>query len=232
MPDSSIEFDQSSFSDKVYSAILELLINHNFKPGDKISEETIASLLNVSRTPVREALRRLASDGLVDYFPRRGVYAKDITDRDIIEIYELRQCLEVQAARMAIGNIPTEQIERIDAMIDECHRSEGAGFIEAELRLDREIHNTINAYCRNGRLRLMLQKIDYMAKFMRIIHSNSVEVVRDNFREHENIWNALKSNDDRTMVRLIGEHLNNRRNCLLEDFKLLQDGRRETDATV
>jgi len=233
MQDIHIEFDQSSFSEKVYTAILELLISLRFKPGEKISEESVASLLKVSRTPVREALRRLAADGLVDFYPRRGVFAKEITARDIRELYDIRRCLEVQAARMTIGNIPPDHIKKVDALIDECHHKDGVGFIEAELRLDREIHRTINTYCGNKRLMHMLEKLDHLAKFMRIIHSNREEVVRENFMEHESIWKALRTNDEPTMVRLLEEHLNNRRTCLLNDFKMMYaNGRQESDATV
>ena len=233
MQDIHIEFDHSSFSEKVYSAILELLIHHHVRPGEKISEKSIASSLNVSRTPVREALRRLAADGLVDYYPRRGVFAKEITAQDIRELYDIRRCLEVQAARMTIGNIPDAHIDGIDALIDACHNSDGVDFIEAEVRLDREIHRTINTFCGNRRLMMMLVKLDHLAKFMRVIHFNREEVVRDNFSEHENIWNALKKQDEETMVLLLEKHLDNRQKCLLSDFQLLHaNGRHDSDATV
>ena len=233
MQDIHIEFDHSSFSEKVYSAILELLIHHRVRPGEKISEKSIASSLNVSRTPVREALRRLAADGLVDYYPRRGVYAKEITPQDIRELYEIRRCLEVQAAQMTIGNIPAAHIASIDALIEVCHKSDGVDFIEAELRLDREIHRAITMHCGNKRLMMMLVKLDHLAKFMRVLHFNREEVVRDNFSEHENIWNALKEQDKDTMVRLLEQHLDNRQNCLLSDFHMMHaNGRHDSDATV
>lgn len=233
MNDAFIDFDRSSFSDKVYSAILELLINLRFKPGEKISEESVAALLGVSRTPVREALRRLAADGLVDIFPRRGVYAKEITARDILELYEIRMCLEIQAARQTIGAVPEDHINFVNNLIEECLSKEGVAFIEAEIRLDREIHRTINSFCGNDRLRSMLEKIDHLAKFMRVVHANKEEVVRDNFREHVNIWKALAGNNEPEMVRLLTEHLTNRQRCLLQDFNMMQaDGRRKNNAAV
>jgi len=220
MQDLSIEFDQSSFSERVYTAILELIINHRIKPGEKLNEKSIASLLKVSRTPVREALRRLAYDGLVDLYPRRGVFAKEITARDINEIYEVRRCLEVHAARCTIGNIPPDHITYVNRLIEDCHTKRGADFIAAELELDREIHRTINSFCGNSRLKNMLEKIDHLAKFMRIIHSDREEVVRENFAEHESIWNAMVANDEAVMVELLENHLDTRKNCLLQDFQM------------
>jgi len=221
MQDISVSLDKSSFSDRVYSAILELIINHRIKPGEKLNEKSIAELLQVSRTPVREALRRLASDGLVDFFPRRGVFAKAVTPQDIKELYEIRRCLEVHAARRTIGNIPDEHIERVNELIERCHRKDGIEFIEAELELDREIHRTINMFCGNLRLRHLLETLDHLAKFMRVIHSGREDVVRENFREHENIWRAMAAGEEERMVKLLKEHLDNRQKCLLEDIRAM-----------
>ena len=224
MKDLAFEFDRSSFSERVYNAILEQLINHRIKPGEKLREEDIASVLHVSRTPVREALRRLAGDGLVDFLPRRGAYAKEITPEDITELYEIRRCLEVYAARCAMGNIPEKRIQRINLLIKNCHNAMGIDFIEAELQLDREIHKTINTCCGNNRLKGMLEKLDHLARFMRILHFNREELARENFAEHENIWKAIIAKDKKRMVTLLEEHLENRKKCLLVHFHLMNTG--------
>jgi len=228
MKNIAFELDQSSFSDRVYNAILELLVNHRIKPGEKLSEEDLATLLQVSRTPVREALQRLSSDGLVVFFPRRGAYAKEITPQDITEIYEIRRCLEVYAAQSAMGNIPKKLIRRINLLIESCHLTDGGDFIEAELQLDREIHKTINTYCNNARLKEMLEKLDNFAKFMRILHFNREELARENFSEHENIWRAMSAKDENHMVQLLEEHLDNRQNCLLEHLHMMHDNEEKT----
>ena len=220
----TIELDQSTFSDRVYHAILELLVEHRIKPGEKLSEEELASLLQVSRTPIREALQRLASDGLVEFFPRRGAFAKEITLQDITELYEIRKCLEVYAAKRAIGNIPEKLERRINLMIESCHLAEGGDFIETELQLDREIHKAINTYCENTRLKEMLVKLDHLAKFMRILHFNREELARENFAEHEDIWGAMIARDEKRMVKLLEKHLTNRQRCLLDHFHMMHAG--------
>jgi len=220
MKDLSIELDQSSFSDRVYNAILELLVDHRIKPGEKLSEEELASALQVSRTPIREALQRLASDGLVVFYPRRGAYAKEITPRDITELYEVRRCLEVYAARRAMGAIPEKVVRRIDLLIESCQLSEGAGFIEAELQLDREIHRAISACCNNSRLQELLTKLDHLARFMRILHFNREELARENFAEHADIWRAMIAQDEKLMVRLLEKHLRNREERLLQHLHI------------
>ncbi len=223
MKELAFEFDQSSFSDRVYTAILEQLINHRIKPGEKLSEEDIASALQVSRTPVREALKRLASDGLVDFYPRRGAYAKEITHRDITELYELRRCVEIHAAKLAMGNIPKNHLRRINLLIENCHLAEDDDFIEAELQLDRDIHKAINIYCGNSRLKEMLEKLDHLARFMRILQLNRKERAKDNFTEHEKFWKALVAEEKKLMVQCLKEHLDNRKNYLLEHFQEIHD---------
>ena len=227
MKDIHIELDQSTFSDRVYNAILELLINHRIQPGEKLSEEELASRLQVSRTPVREALQRLASDGLVEFYPRRGAFAREITQQDITEIYDLRRCLEVYAAKRSMGNIPDKAARRITLLVESCNLAEGEDFIEVELQLDREIHRAINTWCSNSRIQEMLTKIDHLAKFMRILHFDSEELARDNFSEHEGIWKAMIDKDEKHMVKLLERHLDNRKKCLLEHFHMIHAGKEE-----
>ena len=221
--DIGLTFDHSSLSDRVYTAILELLINHKIRPGEKLREDEIASNLGVSRTPVREALHRLAADGLVELYPRRGCYAREITPRDITELYTVRLCLEVHAARRSMENLSEECIQWIDQLIERCHQLQGDEFIEAELQLDREIHKIINTRCRNSRLTRMLERLDHLAQFMRIVHFDRYDRARQNFEEHENIWRAMVARNESRMVKLLEKHLDNRRKCLLAHFHMMEN---------
>jgi DNA-binding GntR family transcriptional regulator len=221
------KLDRSSISDRVYHAILEQIVNHRIPPGEKLTEEGLSSTLGVSRTPVREALQRLASDGIIEFYPRRGAFAREIIPRDIDELYELRQCLEVHAARQALRNLTGEALREIEPCIEVCRRSQGKAFIEAEIRFDREIHRLINRYCGNGRLRDLLEKLDNLARFMRIVHYNHEELARENFREHEGIWRAMLEGDETRMAHLLETHLENSRRRLLAHFHLNRGNGRE-----
>jgi len=212
--------DRSSISDRVYHAILEHIVNHEIAPGEKLSEEGISAALGVSRTPVREALQRLAADGMIEFFPRRGAFAREICPRDIDDLYDLRLCLEVHAARKALPRLTGEALREIEPFIDACSRSGGKAFIEAEIRFDREIHRLINRYCGNRRLRDLLEKLDNLARFMRIVHFNHEELARENFREHKDVWRAMLDRDEALMTRLLETHLENSRRRLLAHFHL------------
>jgi DNA-binding GntR family transcriptional regulator len=220
MPAPSLSLDPSTLTDRVYNAILEQLMNHHISPGEKLNEESLSSQLGVSRTPVREALQRLAADGLVDFYPRCGASAKEITPQDITELYDLRRCLEVHAARLALGNIPEDRVKQIDRQIESCRRTRGVDFIEAELEVDRELHGAFIAFCGNSRLTGMLEKLKHLATFMRILHFESEELAGKNLEEHENIWKAVADRDEERMAKLLEKHLDNSQNRLLEHFHL------------
>jgi DNA-binding GntR family transcriptional regulator len=225
MNDISPPFDQSTLTDRVYNAILEQLMSHRIRPGEKLNEEALSSLLGVSRTPIREALRRLALDGLVDLFPRCGASAKEITPQDITELYDLRRCMEIYAARRALGNIPEDLARRIDSLIETCKTVTGVDFIEAELQLDSELHGAFIACCGNNRLTVMLEKLKHLATFMRILHFGNEELARENLEEHENIWKAVANRDEERMTALLDKHLDNRQKWLLEHFNMQKPDR-------
>jgi len=221
MKEFSTSFDQSTLSDRVYDAILEQLMNKNIRPGEKLSEEVLSSMLGVSRTPVREALRRLSIEGLVDFSPRCGMSAKEITPQDITELYDLRRCLEIHAAKRAIGKIPVDLAKRIDSLIETCHNSTGMDFVKVQRELDHELHKAIRTFCRNKLLKVMLEKIDPLSTFILKFHLSGeerAELAQANLIEHENIWKAITNGDETLTARLLDEHFVNSEKRVLDRF--------------
>jgi DNA-binding GntR family transcriptional regulator len=105
--------DRPSLTEQVYEQLMELLIRGELRPGDVITERRMAERLNASRTPVREALGRLEAEGLVEKQPSRGVTVRPFSTEAFVEILNVRQLLESEAARLAAGNIRPERIRKI-----------------------------------------------------------------------------------------------------------------------
>ena len=97
-----------------------------------------------------------------------------------------------------------------------------------DLKLDREIHKSIYSYCENRRMIALLEKLDHLAQFMRIVHFNREERARQNFEEHENIWRAMVARNESRMVELLEEHINNRRRCLLDHLHIMKTPNKAT----
>lgn len=105
--------DRSSLTEVAYEQLIDILIRGELRPGDVITERKIAERLNASRTPIREALRRLEAEGLVYKQPNRGVTVSPFSAEVFIQILNVRQLLEGEAARLAAGNIPPSTLASI-----------------------------------------------------------------------------------------------------------------------
>lgn len=108
-----LQSDRPNLTEQVYEQLIDILIRGELQPGDVIVERRMAERLNASRTPVREALGRLEAEGLVYKQPGRGVTVSPFSTEAFVELLNVRQLLEAEAARLAAGRIPTERIEAI-----------------------------------------------------------------------------------------------------------------------
>ncbi|SEQ27293.1 DNA-binding transcriptional regulator, GntR family [Faunimonas pinastri] len=105
--------ERQSLTAKVYEQLTDLLIRGELRPGDVITERRMAEQLNASRTPIREALGRLEAEGLVFKQPTRGVTVSPFSTEAFVDILNVRQLLEAEAARLAAGNIPKPRLDEI-----------------------------------------------------------------------------------------------------------------------
>ena len=117
-----------SLSQSAYNQIKDAICQGQIAPGDILSESQLASQLSMSRTPVREALRTLASEGFVDIRNGIGAYVKPLSSKDMEDLYEVRCLLEMQAIKTSIYRIPDAEInaleQRFQAICDACERGE------------------------------------------------------------------------------------------------------------
>src|SRR6266581_6364678 len=112
----------ASLADKAYHAIRGLIVSLELPPGAVIDERQLVEMLGIGRTPVREALRRLAQEQLVEVFPRRGMFVTGVDVRDLARISEVRAALEPEAARLAAGRATDEERDELAALGDQIKR--------------------------------------------------------------------------------------------------------------
>jgi DNA-binding GntR family transcriptional regulator len=133
----------SSLADRAYIAIRDLIVSLELAPGALIDERGLVEGLGIGRTPVREALRRLAQEQLVEVFPRRGMFVTGVDVRDLARISEVRAALEPEAARLAAVRATEEERDELAALGDRIKR--GADLMV----LDEQIHRAIHAAAHN-----------------------------------------------------------------------------------
>jgi DNA-binding GntR family transcriptional regulator len=134
--------EASSLADQAYYALRELIVSLELPPGVAITEPELTGRLGIGRTPVREALRRLALERLVEVYPRRGMFVTTVDVRDLARLCEVRAVLEPEAARLAAERATRSDLEEIDGvmeeLVDKPRRDD-----RALIHLDERIHRTI-----------------------------------------------------------------------------------------
>ncbi|EHL95388.1 transcriptional regulator, GntR family [Acetobacteraceae bacterium AT-5844] len=201
----------SNATERAYQAIRQKIMDGSFPPGSPLREEMLAAEIGVSRTPVRDALRRLLADGLVESTRNYGTFVTEITGDDLHEVYHLRAMLEGYAARRAAQRITAEELAELGRLADEMENMEGPA--EARIArfstLNRDFHLTIVRAARSRRLEgmlgwvlqvpLVLLKQYRMQEWVNIERSN---------RQHREIIEALAAHNAEWAGLLVSAHLN------------------------
>jgi DNA-binding GntR family transcriptional regulator len=162
------------------------------KPGDRLVETELATRLGISRTPVREAVRRLESDGLVVHQPRLGATVRKLDYLEITELYEMRGVLEGTAARLAARSASQIELEELEAINREMR---AATDVRQLYEANRQFHGVLLSAARN---RFLVKSVEAVQKTLLILGSSTLEESRraaGAFEEHEAILTALKKRD-------------------------------------
>ncbi|MHB9038008.1 MAG: GntR family transcriptional regulator [Armatimonadota bacterium] len=207
-----------SVDQAVYQTIAEQIITGALPPGTRITEEGIAAQLGVSRTPVREAMKALAKDELVELLPRRGAYVRQLSKDDFEEIYELREALEGMAARLAATRVACEDLEELTEQIEICKQEIAHGQTERCLEFDAALHCLIMARCGNERLCKTLKSINNLVHYFRSGVARDSRRIADAFTEHCKLLTALEQRDPDMAEAVARNHVKTSRERTLIDI--------------
>jgi DNA-binding GntR family transcriptional regulator len=157
-------------ADRAYTELRDRIVTLAIPPGAPINEDALGQALQMGRTPVREAIKRLALENLVTVFPRRGTFASEINITDLAHISDVRVQLEGHAARRAAERLTAAQRDELDTLLDEIARREGAGTRDPDtlMRLDADIHRFVYRCAGNPYLQETLER--YLNLSLRIWH--------------------------------------------------------------
>ncbi|WP_278572282.1 GntR family transcriptional regulator [Fusobacterium ulcerans] len=198
--------DKRTLSEKVYDRLKELIMDGELERGTKITETSIAKMFDVSPTPVREAFRRLASDGLIEVASWKGVIVKGIEQKDLLEIYECREALEGMVGKLAVRNITEEDIEILEGILERCNDVETP---EILIELNTEFHNELLRIARNERLSKLLNELMVVILYDRDISGRYSVRRKEIVAEHLDILKYLKKKDEKKVSELMSKHIRN-----------------------
>lgn len=203
-------------SERAYDSIKEAIVTFKVRPGEILTTGGLAEQLNISRTPVREALLRLELDGLVTLLPQKGAEVRSITAEDIMEIFELRVVLESYAMRVAIERFTESDFENLDAIMAKADEAFQRGETKRGSDIARELHNILIAKVNNDRMRRLLDELDDHYKRIRVVSSLIPGRLEKSFEQHKAIVAALKARDSSKAEKAIADHLISVRDETLE----------------
>lgn len=190
--------------------IRELIISGQLAPGSKIPELELCERLQVSRTPLREALKVLATDGLVALEPNRGARVTEITRRDLDEIFPVLGALEALAGELACRNITDAEIITVRQLHDAMVAEYRAGRLREYFALNEQIHEAILTAARNAALTTQYRMLSMRVRRARYVANMTAARWQQATAEHEDIIRALEARDGSALSAVLKQHLENK----------------------
>jgi DNA-binding GntR family transcriptional regulator len=199
----------ASRSELVYRKLRDAIATGKLAPGQRVMEVEVAEWLNVSRTPVREALRRLESDGMLAVEPRTGLVVTSVTREAMLELYVMREVLESTAARLCAEHASEVELMALEELVKREERLQAD--CEALPRLNRLFHDTIHRAAHNGYLEKSLSAVNdsmcLLGKSQMLIPARAKEA----HAEHAELFDAIRERDADAAERIARKHVQSAR---------------------
>ena len=201
---------QPTLSEQAYNQIKDAICQGSVAPGDILSENQIAQQLGMSRTPVREALRALDSEGFVEIRNGIGAYVKPLSSKDMEDLYEVRCLLEMQAIKTSIYRISNDEIDdltrRFQAIYDACEQGDSPAQGEFS-ELDWELHSLLVDRCTNNYIKEIVAGNNSNLRRYQSLSVNVLGDVHESARQHLEILRVLRSRDLDKLEEVLHAHL-------------------------
>lgn len=203
----------------VLESIREAIIKGTLKPGERLMEIQLAEELGVSRTPVREALRKLELEGFIVMVPRKGAYVADLSVKDIADVFEIRIALEGLAAALAAERITDEELELLERSLIEKGEAITSENFELLVQVDASFHETLYQASRNERLSAIINNLREQIQRFRSASLSYPGRNKKSLDEHRALLEALEARDVDAARQLAQKHIENAENVLIETLK-------------
>ncbi len=188
----------------VYEQLIAEIRSGVLKPGDRLIETDLAKRLGLSRTPVREAIRQLESDGLVTHQPRNGATVRKLDYSEITELYEMRAVLEGTAARFAARAASEVELAELEAINQEMREAPNS---QALFGANRQFHNVLLNAARN---RFLIKSVEAIQKTLLILGASTMEEAdraQQAIEEHESLLDSLRARDGDAAEARMRDHI-------------------------
>lgn len=226
--DFSVDMDEYlPLRDVVFNTLRKAILKGELKPGERLMEIALAERLGVSRTPVREAMRKLELEGLVVMIPRRGAQVANITEKDLNDVLEVRMALENLSIENACKKMTEEQLAELKkaAKVFEATMEEGnlVNLVEADVAFHEVIYQSSD----NCRLNQVLNNLREQIYRYRVEYLKEEETRKLLVKEHDEIYEAIRNRDVKTAQEISYQHIENQREAIIRSIREENDSRQK-----
>ena len=202
----------------VSETLRDAIVNGVLQPGERLMEIQLAEELGVSRTPVREAIRKLELEGFVVMVPRRGTYVADLSLKDINEVFEIRTALDVLAAGLAAERITDEELEEMERLLVYIGEYIDSENMDKIIEADGQFHDLLYKASRNDRLVGIINNLREQFTRFRSISIAYPGRLKNTWEEHRRLLEAIAQRNADLAMQIAREHMENAEHTLLRDM--------------
>jgi len=207
-----------SIVEQVYDKLKAMSVGYDFKPGERLNEGVLASALGVSRTPLREALTRLTTEGLLRFSPGKGFFCRDLDAQEVFSLYEMRKIVETEALRLSLERAKEEEIDALLMFLENTGPEPGDRSVEELVRLDEIFHESLMAMSGNLEMLRVLRNINARIRFVRWIDMERCDR-RVSQNDHREILLGLKARDADRCMPILARHIDRRHDQIATALK-------------
>ncbi len=212
--------DYKPLREVIFNSLREAIIIGELRPGERLMEVQLAEKMGVSRTPVREAIRKLELEGLVDMIPRKGAHVAELSIKDIMDVLEVRASLDGLATSLAAERITDDELKELKHI-----NGQFASYIEKEnlngsIKKDVEFHDIIYRASRNDKLISIINNLREQVQRFRVIYLKEYNNSKNLIKEHNDIFEAVSSRSMENARNIAKTHIINQESTILSSLKM------------
>lgn len=211
--------DYKPLRDVIFNTIREAIIVGELKPGERLMEVQLAEKMGVSRTPVREAIRKLELEGLVEMLPRKGAHVADLSVKDIMNVLEVRSTLDGLASTLSAERITDEELKELRHVQQQFANYVEKDNLQGIIKKDVEFHDIIYRSSRNDKLMQIINNLREQAQRFRVVYLKDYSNPKDINEEHAEIIEAIAARNVVAAQQAAQKHIKAQETAIIKSIK-------------
>ncbi len=217
--------DYMPLRDVIFNTLRDAIVSGDLKPGERLMEVTLAEKMGVSRTPVREAVRRLEVEGLVTMTPRKGTHVAELSVKDIMDVLEVRAALDKLATELAASRIRQDSMRQLESVHKQYITHLQKENLQGAIKKDVEFHEIIYHASGNNKLMNVAANLREQVYRFRVLYMRDFSNAEDVLQEHEQILKSLSEKDSLKAGQLAQEHIVHQQETIIQRVEKHADKR-------